>query len=233
MQGLRKAVTEEKKKRKRGKAMGLLEKGENAGQPLFFSPFRVGRARQQAADEAQAEQQRKQAIQDRRLQSATRRVERAHEVEGRKAARVAARKIAEEERARKKAEQAARKAAQQASKLIEATKRHQNAAIRKGQSTVAKEAKESAAKSKKRCLVEEEVVAPRKRPCAKFPTQRNKQKASSLRITLGSPEREAQNNATSSVGTSGSPLRRQVAGWVLVPQRLRSGRNTKPPLRYQ
>ncbi|KAK5015768.1 hypothetical protein LTR16_003198 [Cryomyces antarcticus] len=229
MQGLRKAVTEEKKKRKRGKAMGLLEKGENAGQPLFFSPFRVGRARQQAADEAQAEQQRKQAIQDRRLQSATRRVERAHEVEGRKAARVAARKIAEEERARKKAEQAARKAAQQA----KATKRHQNAAIRKGQSTVAKEAKESAAKSKKRCLVEEEVVAPRKRPCAKFPTQRNKQKASSLRITLGSPEREAQNNATSSVGTSGSPLRRQVAGWVLVPQRLRSGRNTKPPLRYQ
>ncbi|TKA38169.1 hypothetical protein B0A49_13834 [Cryomyces minteri] len=44
IQGLRKAITEEKKKKKkkkkkkdkRGKAMGLLEKGENAGQPLFL-----------------------------------------------------------------------------------------------------------------------------------------------------------------------------------------------------
>lgn len=68
MQGLQKAITEEKKKRKRGKAIGLLEKGESAGQLLFFSPSfspsRVGRACQWAADKAHSEQQYKQAIQE-------------------------------------------------------------------------------------------------------------------------------------------------------------------------
>ncbi|TKA61203.1 hypothetical protein B0A49_13293 [Cryomyces minteri] len=175
IQGLRKAITEEKKKHKRGKVMGLLEKGENAGQPLFFSPSRVGRARQRVADEAQAEQQHKQAIQERRLQSAVTRAEKAREVEERKAARVAARNAAKEEQARKRAEQAAEKATQQASKLAEATKQRQEAAIRKKQSMVAKEAKENAVQSKKRRLVEEGVVAPRKRPCAKLPTRRDKQ----------------------------------------------------------
>ncbi|TKA45383.1 hypothetical protein B0A49_13258, partial [Cryomyces minteri] len=122
-----------------------------------------------------AKQQHKQAIQERRLQSAATRAEKAREVEERKAARVAARKAAKEEQARKRAEQAAEKATQQASKLAEATKRRQEAAVRKKQSMVAKEAKESAAQSKKRRLVEEEVVAPRKRPCAKLPTHRDKQ----------------------------------------------------------
>jgi hypothetical protein len=233
IQGLRKAIKEEKKKRKRGKTMGLLEKGENPSQPLFFSPSRVGRARQRAADEAEAERQRKQAIQDRKLQIARARAERALEKEERKAARVAAREAAEAERARKKAEQAARKAAHQASKLAEATKRHQDVATETEQSIVIKETEGNAGKSKKRRLVEEEPIAPRKVPCAKLPAHRNMQNASSSRIILGSPEPEPYTKVVSKLDTSRSTSVQQGAGGTLVSQRSRSGRSIKLPTRFQ
>jgi len=55
IQGLKRALVEEKKKRKRGKRLSLYEAGESVGQARFFSPSRVERARQQAANEAEAE----------------------------------------------------------------------------------------------------------------------------------------------------------------------------------
>ncbi|KAK4967044.1 hypothetical protein LTR66_011971, partial [Elasticomyces elasticus] len=115
IQSLREAIMEEKKKEgERGKAIGLLEKGEKPGQPLFSSHSKVGQARQQAANEAEVERQRKQAIQGRKLQAARTRAEKARKVEERKAARVVAREAAKAEQGCKRAEQAVRKAAQQA-----------------------------------------------------------------------------------------------------------------------
>jgi hypothetical protein len=116
-QGLKRALVQEKKKRKRGKRLSLFEEGENLGQARFFSPSRVERARQRVANEAEAERQRKQAIQDRRLKVARVRAEKAREKERRKAARVTTREAAKAEREREKAERAVKKAAQQASKL--------------------------------------------------------------------------------------------------------------------
>ena len=40
VQGLKKAVVQEKKKRKRGRKLDLREEGENPGQARFFSPSR-------------------------------------------------------------------------------------------------------------------------------------------------------------------------------------------------
>ncbi|KAK4963929.1 hypothetical protein LTR28_004256, partial [Elasticomyces elasticus] len=90
LEGAKRALAQEKKKRKRGKRLVLYEEGESAGQARFFSPSRVERARQQAANEAEAERQRKQTIQDRKLEAARARVERARKKEERKATRVVA-----------------------------------------------------------------------------------------------------------------------------------------------
>ncbi|KAK5139604.1 hypothetical protein LTR04_003455, partial [Oleoguttula sp. CCFEE 6159] len=132
-QGLKRALVQERKKRKRGKRLNLYEEGENPGQARFFSPSRVERARRQAADEAEAERQRKQAIQDRKLKVARARVEKAREKEERKAARVIAREAAKAEREREKAERAAKKAAQQATKHAQTIKQPQATTIEEGE----------------------------------------------------------------------------------------------------
>jgi hypothetical protein len=46
---LRGAIFEEKRKRKRGKILDFYEKGEQAGQALFFSSVKVTLARERAA----------------------------------------------------------------------------------------------------------------------------------------------------------------------------------------
>jgi hypothetical protein len=53
-EGLRGAIFEEKRKRKRGKALDFYE-GEQAGQALFFSFAKVTRARERAAALEKAE----------------------------------------------------------------------------------------------------------------------------------------------------------------------------------
>ena len=57
-EGLRGAIFEEKRKRKRGKALDFYEKGEQASQTLFFSSVKVTRARERAAALKKAEFQR-------------------------------------------------------------------------------------------------------------------------------------------------------------------------------
>ena len=53
-EGLRDAIFEEKRKRKRGKALNFYE-GEQAGEALFFSPAKIARARERAAALKEAE----------------------------------------------------------------------------------------------------------------------------------------------------------------------------------
>jgi hypothetical protein len=52
---LRGAIFEKKRKKKRGKILNFHEKGEQAGQALFFSPAKVTRARKRAAALKEAE----------------------------------------------------------------------------------------------------------------------------------------------------------------------------------
>jgi hypothetical protein len=54
-EGLRDAIFEEKRKKKRGKALDFYEKGEQTGQALFFSPAKITRARERAAALKEAE----------------------------------------------------------------------------------------------------------------------------------------------------------------------------------
>ena len=57
-EGLRGAIFEKKRKRKRGKALNFHEKGEQTGQALFFSLAKITRARERAAALKKAELQR-------------------------------------------------------------------------------------------------------------------------------------------------------------------------------
>jgi hypothetical protein len=49
VEDLRKAIFEEKRKRKREKALNFYDEGEIEGQALFFSPAKIARARKRAA----------------------------------------------------------------------------------------------------------------------------------------------------------------------------------------
>ena len=50
IQGLRKTIIHEKKKRKRGKAMHLYDPEEKEGQVLFFSPVEITRIHERVTD---------------------------------------------------------------------------------------------------------------------------------------------------------------------------------------
>jgi len=231
VQGLKKAVVQEKKKRKRGRKLDLREEGENPGQARFFSPSRVERARRQAADEAEAERQRKQAIRDRKLEVARARVEKARKKEERKVTRVAAREIAKAEQERKKAERAAKKAAQQASKLAQTTKQPQTTTIEEEEVIVVRASNVGATRPKKRGLEEKGVEVARKRLHAQLSTAhpaRSKRSGGCSRFCRS----KLQRNTVSRERISSPALRRRGAGWVPVLQRLRSGRSTQPPSRY-
>ena len=132
-QGLRKTIIHEKKRRKRGKAMNLYDPEEKEGQALFFSPAKVARVRARVAEEKQAEQQRKQAVSDKKLQRAIARDEKAREIDEKRIARDLARQTAREELAREKAERQAIREAKRAQKAREAIKRKQDAAKAKAQ----------------------------------------------------------------------------------------------------
>jgi putative cell wall-binding protein len=85
--GLRKAVLHEKKKRKRGKAMHLYDEGETEGQGRFFSPAKVGRILERIATAEDEQRQHQLSVQDKKLQMAISKAEKAREKEERKAQR--------------------------------------------------------------------------------------------------------------------------------------------------
>jgi hypothetical protein len=68
-EGLRGAIFEEKRKRKRGKTLDFY-KGEQTGEALFFCPAKVARARERAAALEEAELQRQRTAADKKLQQA-------------------------------------------------------------------------------------------------------------------------------------------------------------------
>ena len=106
------ALHEEKKRRKRGKALGLFDK-EKPGEAQFFSPSKVAAARQRA-NEIEAEKQEKIAqTEANKLERAIQKEQKAREAEEKKAAREKAQMEARDCREKEKAQRAEAKAQRQ------------------------------------------------------------------------------------------------------------------------
>jgi hypothetical protein len=114
IEDLRKAIFEEKRKRKRGKVLNFYEEDEMEDQTLFFSPAKLTRARERAAALEKAESQRKRTAADRKMQQAIAREEKTREAAEKKARKKAERTAAREEAAREKAAKTAEKEAKKA-----------------------------------------------------------------------------------------------------------------------
>jgi hypothetical protein len=102
IEGLREAIFEEKRKKKRGKALNFHEEGEMEDQTLFFNPAKVARARERAAALEEAETQQKRTAADRKMQQAIAREEKAREAAEKKARKETERIAAREKAAREK-----------------------------------------------------------------------------------------------------------------------------------
>jgi multidrug efflux pump subunit AcrA (membrane-fusion protein) len=107
VRGLTTALQDEKKRRKRGKRLNLLEE-EDSG-PQLFSPARIQTAREHQAIKEQAEQQRQQDIIDRKALAATRRQQKEDKKAQRAIIMAQKRQLAAELRAQKAAEKQAQK----------------------------------------------------------------------------------------------------------------------------
>jgi hypothetical protein len=110
-EGLRNAIFEEKRKRKRGKSLNFYKESEQEDQALFFSSAKVVRARECAAALEKAELQQKHIATDKKLQQAIAREEKVREAAEKKIRKEAERIAAREEVAREKAAKAAEKEA--------------------------------------------------------------------------------------------------------------------------
>jgi hypothetical protein len=102
VEGLREAIFEEKRKRKRRKVLNFHEKDEIEGQALFFSFAKVARARKHAAALEKIEIQQKRIAADRKMQQAIARKEKAREAAEKKARKEIERIAAREKAAREK-----------------------------------------------------------------------------------------------------------------------------------
>ncbi len=152
---LREAFIDEKRRRKRGKAMGLIDK-EKPGEAQFFSPSKVEAARKRMTDLEIAKEQEKAQAADLKLQKAIQREEKARKVAEQKAAQIAARQEARGQIAKEKAERAAQRAAHQAAQQ---QKKAQQAAER-----AAKQAAKAAASSTAKRVHQADAVDDAERP---------------------------------------------------------------------
>ena len=189
--GLRKAVIHEKKKRKRGKAMHLFDEDETEGQARFFSPAKIARIRERTAAAEDTQRQYQLAVQDRKLQIAISRAEKAREIEERKQQRQLARQAVREKLVREKAERRAARETQRAEKATEVARHRQEVAEHRAQRIQAKGAKKATVRSKKRSLEEDRVDQPQKRVRTNTSPIRNagNSRASSTNVNTGMAQR--------------------------------------------
>ena len=231
--GLRETVIIEKKKRKRGKAMGMHEEGESPNQPMFFSPARVERARQRAAEAEQAEQLRKQNTEDRRIRAATARAEKAREAAERRAARIAAKEERDRVRAAKKAEQEAKRGARKAERLEKASRKMEMAANKKTNRSAATQSKERVAGPKKRPFDEEGEATSRKRACVKPSKRRDNQHTDNSAIGPVAQVNGLEDSVLSAAILPQPTVRRRNTCEAPVFRLSRTGRSINVPARYQ
>jgi hypothetical protein len=100
---LNQALCTEKKRRKRGKPMGLVDK-DNPGEAQFFSPSKVASARQRALEIDQEKEQQQAEAAQRRLEKQIQREEKARELKERKEERLRAREMKRQEQETRKRE---------------------------------------------------------------------------------------------------------------------------------
>ena len=234
---LQEAIKLAHKKGKRRKALGLFNPEESGGQPVFFSPAKVELARRRQMDKAHADEQRKQAIEDRRLQIAISREEKARESAEKKKQRAAMRQALQEQRSREKTERAAEREAKRAQKLEAAAKLKAERSARKAERQAIREVKFEVAttsnpgvRGHKRHGSGEKHERRRKWACATGIQPRNNSEEEKTKI-----DSEASVTRDYSPGTLGAkdipPVRRKRReAWRPVSQSLRSGRTTRPPV---
>ena len=230
---LKKAVFEEKKKRKRGKAMKFLDEGHSSGQAMFFSPAKVAAARQRQADEEEAELQRKRDSEDKKLQAAIRREEKAREAQEKKDRKAAERAAARAELAKEKLERQAAKEAAKRLKEYEAEKRRLQSKTKPAHTAQTKKSSQNASVGEKRLHDDEEASRARKRRRKTRSETRirtsivNSTNISNIR--LNSLSNDA--NLTT-IATPHGPQSQDEKRWSnSLP--LRSGRNVRLPARFR
>ena len=234
VEGLREVIFEEKRKRKRGKALNFYEEGEMEGQALFFSPAKVARARERAAALEEAESQRKRTAADRKMQQAIAREEKAREAAEKKARKEAERTAAREKAAREKAAKTAEKEAKKVQKAREAELRKTEAEKKCMERMQAK--KSSSQKTKvgeKRSIDDDGVGGSRKRARIVRSHLGNQQIITKSTSQLNSTVIEHSNdtNGDSTIATDELQLQDAKRWSNSLP--LRSGRNTKLPVRFR
>jgi hypothetical protein len=102
-QNLHNALCEEKKRRKRGKKMGLID-NDNPGEAQFFSPTKVASARQRALEIEQEKEQKQAEIAQRRVERQIQQEQKAQEMKERKEERLRARELKRQEQETRKRE---------------------------------------------------------------------------------------------------------------------------------
>jgi hypothetical protein len=119
VQGLRQALTNERLRRKRGKALPLEQPEEHHGGAYFYSPTKVQKARDRLRQqELEEEQQQLQKAEKARVREEKKQTK-LQVAQQRRAARAAAQIVRETERARKAADQASRAAARRAQQRLQ------------------------------------------------------------------------------------------------------------------
>jgi hypothetical protein len=163
-EGLRGAIFEKKRKKKRGKSLNFYKESEQEDQTLFFSPAKIARARERAAALEEAELQQKRTTADKKLQQTIAREEKAREAVEKKARKEAERTAAREEAAREKAVKAAEKEIKKGQKAREAELRKAEAEKKRIKRMQIKKLNSQKAKvGEKRSIDDDEIDGSRKR----------------------------------------------------------------------
>jgi membrane protein involved in colicin uptake len=232
-EGLKGAIFEEKRKRKRGKPLIFHDEGEAQGQALFFSPAKVARARERAHEREAAEIQQKHTAADKKLQAAIAREDKAREKAEKKAEKDAARVAARAETAREKAARTAEREAKKTQKAREAALRKEEAERKRSmRANTEKTGSKTAQIGQKRSIDDGEVDASRKRA-------RNVRSQMRKSHSTPNPTKDSESTAiglsyhtNKNAATALGVELLQNAGRWLNSVSLRLGRNTKLPRRF-
>jgi hypothetical protein len=234
IEGLREAIFEEKRKRKRGKTLNFYDEGEIEDQALFFSPAKVTRARERAAALEKAESQQKRTAADRKMQQAIAREEKAREAAERKARKEIERIAAREEAAREKAARQAEKEAKRPQKAREAELRKAEAEKKRIKRMQAKKSSSQKAKvGEKRSINDSGVDESRKRARIVRSHLDNQQIITKSTLQVDSIVIEHSNDTNDDSITVTNVSQLQNAKRWSNSLSLRSGRNTQLPTRFR
>jgi colicin import membrane protein len=185
------------------------------------------------AESEEAEQQRKQAVNDRRLQAAIAREEKARETALKKIAAAEARAAVKEEKLRQKAEKQAERELQRKRKAEEAAQRKLIAEEKRKQRLEAKKSRMQSVNQKKRGREEEDTIRPQKRLRTELKQPRNRREAPESIEERDSTTFKLQNN--NRTNTTGSMLNARMRAEDRRPISLplRSGRAVHLPARFR